>query len=85
MGAVTDPGQESGNMIKWIALHIAGTILAVLGALYLLADMNLLNGFPASTVQAAAMLGAGLVLDFWGVIEMRRLQLKRRAEADKRK
>lgn len=72
-------------MVKWIALHIVGSILAVLGALYLLAGMSLLGGFPASTVQAAALLAAGLVLDFWGVIEMRRLQLRRRAEAEKRK
>lgn len=72
-------------MGKWIALHIVGSILAVLGALYLIADMRLLGGFPASTVQAAALLAAGLVLDFWGVIEVRRLQLKRRAEAEKQK
>ena len=85
MGAVVDPRQEGGSMVKWVAVHIVGSILAVLGALYLIADMSLLGGIPSSTLQAAAMLGAGLVLDFWGVIEMRRLQLKRRAEAERQK
>lgn len=83
MGAVVDPKRENDSMVKWVALHIVGAILAVIGALYLLAGMSLLGGFPSSTVQAAALLAAGLVLDFWGVIEIRRLQLRRKAETEK--
>ena len=76
--------EAGGSMAKWIALHIVGSLIAVLGALYLLADMSLLAGIPASTTQAIAMVAGGLVLDFWGVIEIRRIQMAKKAAAEKR-
>ncbi|TVO51852.1 hypothetical protein [Denitromonas halophila] len=74
---------SGGSMAKWIGLHIVGSIIAVLGALYLIADMALLDGIPSSTTQAIAMVAVGLVLDFWGVIELRRIQLAKKAAANK--
>lgn len=70
---------SGGSMAKWVVLHLVGSIIAVLGALYLIADMALLDGIPSSTAQAIAMVAVGLVLDFWGVVELRRIQLKRKA------
>lgn len=64
---------------KWIGVHVVGSIIAVLGALYLLAGMNLLPGVPGSTFQAILMLAFGLILDFWGVINLTKIQRARKA------
>ncbi|HPR05712.1 MAG TPA: hypothetical protein PLI17_03670 [Denitromonas sp.] len=74
---------SGSSTAKWIGLHIVGSIIAVLGGLYLIADMALLDGIPSSTNQAIAMVAVGLVLDFWGVIELRRIQMAKKAAADK--
>ncbi|MBT0962014.1 hypothetical protein [Denitromonas iodatirespirans] len=79
MNATHGKTDTGGSMAKWVALHLVGSIIAVLGALYLIADMALLDGIPSSTAQAIAMVAIGLVLDFWGVVELRRIQLRRKA------
>lgn len=83
MADTTDKVQTRGTTFSWLALHIVGSIIFVLGALYQFVDMNLIPGVPASSTQAWLMMAVGLVLDFWGVIEMRRIQLKRKTAAKK--
>ena len=79
MSETTAKSQPYGNTFKWLVVHIVGSIIFVLGALYQFVDMNLIEGLPDSSTQAWLMMAVGLVLDFWGVIEMRRIQLKRKA------
>ncbi len=83
MADSTDKIQTRGTTFSWLALHVVGSIIFVLGALFQFVDMNLIPGVPATSVQAWLMMGIGLILDFWGVIEMRRIQLKRKAAAKK--
>lgn len=81
MADMTEKTPTRGTTFSWLALHIVGSIIFVLGALFEFVDMNLIPGVPASSMQAWLMMAVGLVLDFWGVIEMRRIQLKRKAAA----
>ncbi|QID18912.1 hypothetical protein G3580_15560 [Nitrogeniibacter mangrovi] len=67
------------GLSKWIALHVIGSLIAVLGALYLLANMTLIPGVPGSPFQALAMLAGGLILDFWGVVGLTRILRARKA------
>jgi hypothetical protein len=68
-----------GGLSKWITVHVIGSIIAVLGALYLLAGMNLIAGLPGSQLQAILMLVGGLALDFWGVIRLTAILRARKA------
>ncbi|MCB1959124.1 MAG: hypothetical protein KDE68_01145 [Rhodocyclaceae bacterium] len=68
-----------GGTAQWVAVHLVGSIIFVLGALYVFVDMRLIDALPTSSFQAWTMMAVGLVLDFWGVIEMRRIQLARKA------
>ncbi len=72
-----NPTEES--MTKWVIIHLIGSIIAVFGLLYLLADMNLLPGVITSAFQAGLAVAAGLVLDFWGVIGISRVKRARKA------
>jgi len=68
---------------KWIVVHILGSIIAVLGALYLLTGMQLLPNTPATTFQAALMLAGGLIMDFFGVIKLTKVLRARKAAKGK--
>ena len=68
-----------GGTAKWVVVHLVGSIIFVLGALYVFVDMRLIDALPTSSFQAWTLMAVGLVLDFWGVIEMRRMQLARKA------
>jgi type III secretory pathway component EscV len=70
---------SNDSLGKWIAIHVVGSIIAVLGALYLLAGMNLIPGVPGSSFQALLMLVGGLILDFWGVIGLTKVMRARKA------
>jgi len=64
---------------KWIVVHILGSIIAVLGGLYLLTGMQLLPNTPATPFQATLMLVGGLIMDFFGVIKLTKVLRARKA------
>jgi len=68
---------------KWIVVHILGSIIAVLGGLYLLTGMQLLPNTPATTFQAMLMLVGGLIMDFFGVIKLTKVLRARKAAKNK--
>lgn len=68
---------------KWIVVHIIGSIIAVLGALYLLTGMQLLPNTPATNFQAGLMLAGGLIMDFFGVIKLTKVLRARKAAKNK--
>jgi len=77
MSDTNTPANDS--LGKWIAIHIVGSIIAVLGALYLLAGLSLIPNIPGSAFQALLMLVGGLILDFWGVIGLTKVMRARKA------
>jgi len=77
MNETRDPAKDS--LAKWIAIHIIGSLIAVLGAMYLLANLSLIPGVPGSAFQALLMVAGGLILDFWGVVGLTRILRARKA------
>lgn len=60
----------TATLLQWALLDVAGMLVLGAGGFYLLKDRALVSGFPSSTLEAIAVVVAGIGLIFAAAVKM---------------